>query len=76
MIGYSIVSAVWGVLFLAQSIMHSKERQDLYNRLMSHDLGEYLTVNQPKTKLSLRQNYFKKSMSHAYRAMYGTDKAE
>lgn len=76
MIGYAVVTAVWGVLFLAQSIMHSKERQDLYNRLMSRDLGEYLSVEQPKTKLPLRENYFKKSMSHAYRARYGTDKAE
>ena len=76
MIGYTVVTAVWGALFLAQTYIHHKERQDLYNRLMSHDLGEYLTVNQPKTKLSLRQNYFKKSMSHAYRARYGSDKAE
>lgn len=76
MIGYAVVSAIWGLLFLAQSIMHSRERQDLYNRLMSHDLGEYLTVNQPKTKPTLRANYFKKSMSHAYRAMYGKNDAD
>lgn len=76
MIGYTIVTAIWGVLFFVKEYMHSKERQDLYNRLMSRDLGEYLNANQPRTKLPLRQNYFKKSLSHAYRAMYGTDKAE
>lgn len=76
MIGYTIVTLIWGVLFFVKEYMHSKERQDLYNRLMSRDLGEYLNVDQPKTKLPLRENYFRKSMSHAYRAMYGTDKAE
>lgn len=76
MIGYTIVTAVWGVLFLAQTYIHHKERQDLYNRLMSHDLGEYLSVEKPKTKLTLRRNYFQNSMTQAYRARYGSDKAE
>ncbi len=76
MIGYAIVSATWGVLFFAQSVIHHKERRDLYNRLMSRDLGEYLAIDTPKTKLTLNGNYFKNSMSRAYRAMYGKNDAE
>lgn len=76
MIGYAIVTAIWGVLFFAQSIMHNKERQNLYNRLMSRDLGEYLAISTPKTKLPLNGNYFKKSMSRSYHAMYGKNEAE
>lgn len=74
--GYLIVTGIGFTAFLVQAAIHHKERQDLYNRLMSRDMGEYLLTDQPKTKLKLRQNYFKKSMSHAYRAMYGKNDAE
>lgn len=76
MIGDIVVTIIWGVLFIIQSTIHHNERQDLYNRLMARDLGEYLTDYQPRKKPTSRQNYFKQSMSRAYRAMYGTDKAE
>lgn len=76
MIGYIAVSTIWGVIFLVHALIHHRERQDLYNRLMARDLGEYLTDYQPRTKPTSRQNYFKQSMSRAYRAMHGTDKAE
>jgi hypothetical protein len=42
---------------------------------MSRDLGEYLSIDMPKTK-NPKQNYFKKSMRHAYRAMYGRNESE
>lgn len=61
---------------IVQSFLHAKERQDLYNRIMSQDLGEYRTMRDPKTKLTLRANYFQKSMRQAYRTMYGQDKTE
>lgn len=76
MIGYIIITAIGGLALFAQSVIYHNERKDLYNRLMSRDIGEYLMIDQPKTKLKLRQNYFKKSMSHAYRAMYGNNKDE
>jgi hypothetical protein len=76
MIGYMVVTAIWGVLFFAQSVMHSKERKDLYNRLMSRDLGEYLSIDTPKTNPKTKQNYFEKSMNQAYRAMYGKNESE
>lgn len=76
MTGYIIVTTIWGVLFFAQSIMHSKERKDLYNRLMSRDLGEYLSIDTRKSDPKTRKNYFEKSMNHAYRAMYGEKESE
>ncbi len=76
MMDYIIIGLILGISLLAQTIVHHKERKDLYSRIMSRDLGEYMLKDQPKTKLKLRQNYFKKSMRHAYRAMYGNDKDE
>lgn len=61
---------------MLQSYLHAKERKDLYDRIMSQDLGEYRAIHEPKTKLTLRRNYYKNSMRQAYRAMYGSDKTE
>lgn len=69
------LTVIFVITLLTQMVLHHNERQDLYNRLMSRDLGEYLTIDAPKNKAK-RQNYFKKSMSHAYRAMYGKNDAE
>lgn len=71
MLSLILVSAL-----VLQSYLHAKERKDLYDRIMSQDLGEYRAKNDPKTKLTLRRNYYKDSMRHAYRAMHGEDKTE
>lgn len=67
---------ILALCIVLQQLLHMRERKDLYNRIMSKDLGEYRANLEPKTKLKLRQNYLKTSMRQAYRAMYGQDKAE
>jgi hypothetical protein len=56
------------VVLLLQEYFHRKERQDLYNRLMSKDLQEYKNVNapafKPKTNNPLRDN-IKKAQKEA-----------
>lgn len=73
---YAVILLSLCIVF--QQILHIRERKDLYNRIMSKDLGEYVAFQrpEPKTKLTLRANYFQRSMRQAYRTMYGQDKAE
>lgn len=71
---YAVI--ILGLCNIFQLFLHIRERQDLYNRIMSQDLGEYQMIQKPRTKLPFRQNYFKSNMRQAYRAMYGQDKAE
>jgi hypothetical protein len=68
--------ALLSVALVFQSYIHHLERKDLYDRIMSQDLGEYRSIREPKTKLTLRRNYLQESMRKSYRAMFGQDKAE
>lgn len=68
---YAVI--ILSLCIVIQHFLHIRERKDLYNRIMSQDLGEYRTMQQSKKMLPLRQNYFKSSMRQAYRAMYGQD---
>jgi len=60
--------------FIVREIMHFKERQDLYNRIMARDLTEYSsnTKNQGQIKSS-RRNYLLKGLERFSRELSGGD---
>jgi hypothetical protein len=74
-VGYIIITGIFAATMLLQSVIHHNERQDLYNRIMSNDLGEYQNAGK-KRKPGTRKNYLKKNIGDAYRQMYGRDETE
>ena len=50
----------WLVLVIfVQTVFHWKERRDLYNRIMSKNLGEYMAVND-KAQVKIRKSDIQK----------------
>ncbi len=62
------------VFFIIREIMHFKERQDLYNRIMARDLTEYSsnTKNQGQIKSKCR-NYLLKGLERFSNELSGGD---
>lgn len=76
----SVVIIVLLLVILLQAIIHSRERKDLYTRLMARDLHEYTYItknggddensNKPRRGTNLLQKRIKTS----YRRLYGEDR--
>lgn len=75
MINY-IVIIVLVILIILQEIIHSRERKDLYNRLMSSDLHEYkyLTSAEKRNKTKRGNNLLKERIDTSYRHLHGSDR--
>lgn len=74
----TIVISILLLLLLLQNIIHSRERKDLYNRLMSRDIYEYQRLSasrnddaaqKPRTTTNLLYQRIKTS----YRSLRGND---
>lgn len=75
MINY-IVIIVLVILIILQEIIHSRERKDLYNRLMSSDLHEYkyLTSTENGNKTKRGTSLLKERIDTSYRQLHGGDR--
>lgn len=56
---FILITAIQGLIIILQQITHSKERKDLYNRLMARDLTEY---RQEPIKIKPVKNIIRKNM--------------
>ena len=72
----SIVIIVLVLVILLQEIIHSRERKDLYNRLMSSDLHEYkyLTSTENRNNTKRGNNLLKERIDTSYRQLHGSDR--
>lgn len=76
----SVVIIVLLLVILLQAIIHSRERKDLYTRLMARDLHEYTyitkTVEMMRTVTNQNEalTYCKKRIKTSYRRLYGEDR--
>ena len=66
------------LVILLQEIIHSRERKDLYNRLMSRDLHEYKYItksdNENDSKKKQGTNLLQKRIKNSYRQLHGEDR--
>jgi hypothetical protein len=71
---YLFLSIAFFIIFIVRELMHWKERQDLYNRIMARDLTEYSnnTKNQRQIK-SKRRNYLLKGLEKFSSELSGGD---
>lgn len=66
------------LIILLQEIIHSRERKDLYTRLMSRDLQEYKYItksdaNENDSKTKQGTNLLRKRIKTSYRQLHGED---
>lgn len=78
MISIIVIIALLLVILL-QEIIHSRERKDLYNRLMSRNLHEYKYItkseaNENDSKIKRGTNLLQKRINTSYRQLHGEDR--
>ncbi|MEG0260543.1 MAG: hypothetical protein RR651_11780 [Lysinibacillus sp.] len=74
----TIVISILLLLLILQSIVHSRERKDLYNRLMSRDIYEYQRINDSRTgdttqKPRESSNLMHQRIKKSYRLLRGSE---
>ena len=66
---FSLIVIILLAVIILQTIVHSRERRDLYDRIMAHDLRDYV-ANQGR-EIPRSRNFIRKSIEKAYNLTEG-----